>query len=42
MIRAPALQVLHHLKGMPQDTSPPPKFIFCILSIMSMFFFLDD
>ncbi|XP_068740785.1 small ribosomal subunit protein mS29-like isoform X1 [Montipora capricornis] len=28
MIRRPALQVLSHLQEMPQDGSPPPKFIF--------------
>lgn len=31
MIRKPALEVLHHLKAISQDTHPPPKFIFCIL-----------
>lgn len=31
MIRKPALEVLHHLKVISQDTHPPPKFIFCIL-----------
>ena len=31
MIRKPALEVLHHLKGMSEDAKPPPKFIFCIL-----------
>ncbi|CAH3023462.1 unnamed protein product [Porites evermanni] len=28
MIRKPALEVLHHLKAISQDTHPPPKFIF--------------
>jgi len=28
MIRKPALEVLHHLKGMSEDAKPPPKFIF--------------
>ena len=31
MIRKPALEVLHQLKTISQDTHPPPKFIFCIL-----------